>query len=136
MKRKVKLTAIDGTGFESRHVSTYYAKRSGRPRENQHESCVGSPKRASFATARVTLSWRSFRAGGRARRQALSTRADGDPLRQKKYGQRWQVETVSSMIKRTLGSALRSRKIRNQHRETHLKAITHNVMLLREWLFY
>lgn len=27
MKRQVKLAAIDGTGFESRHVSVYYAKR-------------------------------------------------------------------------------------------------------------
>lgn len=27
----------------------------------------------------------------------------------KKYGQRWQVETVNSMIKRRLGSALRAR---------------------------
>ncbi len=34
-----------------------------------------------------------------------------------KYGQRWQVETVNSMIKRLLGSALRARPYWSQCRE-------------------
>jgi len=54
----------------------------------------------------------------------------------KKYGQRWQVETVNSMVKRLLGSALRSRTTRTQNQEIHLKAITHNVMILRRQVFY
>ena len=45
----------------------------------------------------------------------------------RKYGQRWQVETVNSMIKRLLGSALRARVEANQFREIVLRAITHNV---------
>jgi hypothetical protein len=53
-----------------------------------------------------------------------------------KYGQRWQVETVNSMIKRRLGSALRARIKANQFREIILRAITHNVMIVRIQVFY
>ena len=52
------------------------------------------------------------------------------------YGQRWQVETVNSMIKRRLGSALRARVEANQFREIVLRAITHNVMIVRIRVFY
>lgn len=52
------------------------------------------------------------------------------------YGQRWQVETVNSMIKRRLGSALRARIEDNQSREMILRAITHNVMIIRIRVFY
>jgi Transposase DDE domain len=54
----------------------------------------------------------------------------------RKYGQRWQVETVNSMIKRLLGSALRARVEENQFREIVLRAITHNVMIVRLQVFY
>ena len=53
-----------------------------------------------------------------------------------RYGQRWQVETVNSMIKRRLGSALRARVEDNQFREIILRAITHNVMIVRLRVFY
>jgi hypothetical protein len=53
------------------------------------------------------------------------------------YGQRWQVETVFSMIKRNLGSALRSRSYWAQCRELLLLAITHNLaILMAVELFY
>jgi hypothetical protein len=48
-----------------------------------------------------------------------------------KYGQRWQIETVTSMIKRNLGSALRARNYRTQGREIMLRVIAHNIMILR-----
>src|SRR5262249_45150477 len=54
----------------------------------------------------------------------------------RKYGQRWQVETVNSMIKRRLGSALRARTEKSQCCEIILKAITHNVLIVRRWVFY
>ena len=55
----------------------------------------------------------------------------------KKYGQRWQVETANSMIKRLLGSALRARGYWSQCREIILRVITHNVMIvIRVHLFY
>jgi hypothetical protein len=47
-----------------------------------------------------------------------------------KYGQRWQTETVNSMIKRRLGSALRARTYWSQCREIILRVITHNVMIV------
>jgi hypothetical protein len=40
------------------------------------------------------------------------------------------------MIKRRLGSALRARKYQNQCRETVLRAITYNVMIVRIEVFY
>jgi len=48
----------------------------------------------------------------------------------KAYGQRWQSETVNSMIKRRLGSALGATGYWSQFREMFLRAITHNVMIL------
>ena len=54
-----------------------------------------------------------------------------------KYGQRWQTETVNSMIKRRLGSALRARNYWSQCREIILRIITHNVMIVaRIRVFY
>jgi Transposase DDE domain len=47
------------------------------------------------------------------------------------YGQRWQSETVNSMIKRNLGSALRARTARRRSRELMLRVVTHNLMIFR-----
>jgi transposase len=49
----------------------------------------------------------------------------------KYYGQRWQAETVNSMIKRNLGSALRARTARRRSKELLLRVVTHNVMILQ-----
>jgi hypothetical protein len=46
------------------------------------------------------------------------------------YGQRWQVETVNSMIKRNLTSALRARTARRRSKELLLRVVTHNLMIL------
>jgi hypothetical protein len=46
------------------------------------------------------------------------------------YGQRWQVETAVSMIKRRLGSAVNARSYWSQCRALMLKAIAHNVLIL------
>jgi len=46
------------------------------------------------------------------------------------YGQRWQAETVNSMIKRNLGSACRARTPSGRKKDMLLRAITHNVMIL------
>lgn len=51
---------------------------------------------------------------------------------QKLYGQRWQSETVNSMIKRNLGSALRARTTVRRRHELLLRVLTHNIMLLAE----
>ncbi len=44
------------------------------------------------------------------------------------YTQRWQAETMMSMIKRNLGSALRGR---SRYRDLTLKVLTHDVMIIR-----
>lgn len=46
------------------------------------------------------------------------------------YGQRWQVETVNSMMKRNYGSSLRAAKSERREREMKLKAVVHNLALL------
>ncbi len=193
MKRRVKLAAIDGTGFESRHVSVYYAKRKKQTTGNKGR------KRRRFPKAGIVCDCQSHvilsvvpgrgpmpddkhfkpalkKATGKAKIDTLLADAgyDGEPshvhareeygmktvipptrgrptdklpkgkwrkrmathFNKKKYGQRWQVETVNSMIKRLLGSALRARKVRMQNREMILRAITHNVMILRLKVFY
>ena len=47
------------------------------------------------------------------------------------YGQRWQIETVFSMLKRNLGSAVRARSHYSQTREIRLRVLAHNLMILR-----
>jgi transposase len=49
----------------------------------------------------------------------------------KTYGQRWQVETVFSMIKRRQGECLRATTYHAQCRAITLKALTHNILILR-----
>ena len=46
------------------------------------------------------------------------------------YGQRWQVETAISMIKRRLGSAVNAHSYWSQCRALMLKAVTHNILIL------
>lgn len=56
----------------------------------------------------------------------------------KTYGQRWQVETVFSMIKRNCGETIYARQYWAQCREMMLLVLTHNiaVLLLVNELFY
>jgi hypothetical protein len=51
-------------------------------------------------------------------------------LKQSRYGQRWQSETINSMLKRLLGSALRARSYWSRSRELNLRAITLDIMIL------
>ncbi len=43
------------------------------------------------------------------------------------YGQRWQVETVNSVVKRKFGATIRSRSLRLQRREPIIKALVYNI---------
>jgi hypothetical protein len=54
----------------------------------------------------------------------------GGSQRGKLYGQRAQVETVNSMMKRNLGDALRARTPEGRRKEQMLRAITHNLMIV------
>ena len=46
------------------------------------------------------------------------------------YGQCWQSETVNSMVKRNLGSAMRARTAVRRRHELLLRVPAHNIMLL------
>jgi hypothetical protein len=51
--------------------------------------------------------------------------------RRKLYGQRWQVETVFSMLKRRLGSVVDARSDRRRGRELLLRVLVYDLMLVR-----
>ena len=61
-------------------------------------------------------------------RRVLATKAS---RRRCGYTQRWQVETVNSMIKRNLGSALRGKTKASRTRDLRLKVLVHDLMILR-----
>jgi hypothetical protein len=48
----------------------------------------------------------------------------------KRYGLRWHVETVMSMLKRNLGARVFGRSFRSQSRELMLKMLTHNTTIV------
>jgi len=68
---------------------------------------------------------------GRWRRAMKRALATGDSRRRCGYTQRWQSETVNSMIKRNQGSALAGRTVHARKRDMALKVLTHNVMILQ-----
>jgi len=49
------------------------------------------------------------------------------------YTQRWQAETVISMVKRNLGSALAGKTANSRKRDMLLKVLTHDVMIIRRY---
>jgi len=192
MKRRVKLAAVDGTGFETRHISAYYVKR--RQKGQKHEFQTTTYTRYPYAVitcdcaSHIILAVVPSRGPGSdlpyfqpsvrqtARRVTVDTlladagfdseaahvyarqehrmktvipptrgrptakrpsgrwrRLMATRFNKKKYGQRWQVETVNSMLKRLLDSALRARHYWSQWREMFLRVLTHNVMVLWTW---
>jgi len=188
VKTKVRLAAMDGTGLESHHASTYYVQRQakgGKSWQNIHykrfpkmgivcdcashlilalvpgrgpgpdiihyqealkqslrsvgietlAADAGYDSEASHEYARHTCHVRTLippligrptdkPPAGYWRRQMKSR------LHLTRYGQRWQVETVNSMLKRLLGSALHARTYWNQQREMFLMVLTLNIMIL------
>ena len=62
-------------------------------------------------------------------RRLMRRRFKGGPDKDH-FGQRWQAETVNSMIKRNLGSACRAKTPWGRKRDMMLRAVTHNVMIL------
>jgi Transposase DDE domain len=69
--------------------------------------------------------------GGRWRRAMKRLLATKQSRKKHGYTNRWQVETVNSMIKRNQGSALAGKKAWSRRRDMLLRVITHNVMILQ-----
>lgn len=189
LKKNIALSAIDGTGFETRHISSYFVRRRAKGEPNIYQTTMYTryPKAGIITDCRThcVLAVVPERGAGpdvkhfkRAVHEAeknshlrilvADAGYDGEashvfarqkgirtiiPARigrpsttlpkgkwrkimatrfnKKLYGQRWQVETVNSMVKRVLGSALRARSYWSQCRELMVRFLTHNVMILR-----
>ena len=185
---RVRLAALDGTGFESHHASSYYVRRRAKGGESLQKTTYSRFPKAGIACdtkSHLILAivpaqgpgpdikhFRSALDQARAntRLEALAADAGYDSeashvyarevcgvrslippqigrptakppkgywrrkmkshLKQSRYTQRWQVETVNSMLKRLLGSALRARNYWSRCRELVLRAITLNLMIL------
>jgi hypothetical protein len=188
IRRRVALAALDGTGLESHHASTYDVRRRAAGGKTwQKTSYTRFPKAGILCDCRshlilavvpgrgpkpdiqhfrpaldqalsiVRIDTMTADAGydsegshvyARERRgvRTLIPPTAGRPtkklpsgywrrkmtacLRHSRYGQRWQVETVVSMLKRLLGAALRARKYWSQCREIFLRSLTLNIMIL------
>ena len=71
---------------------------------------------------------------GAERRRMFYAFQDGTPA---EYHQRWQVETVMSMVKRNIKHALSARSYHSQNKESFLIALTHNIAIaMGTHLFY
>lgn len=69
--------------------------------------------------------------GGRWRRHMKRVLATRESRRRSGYTSRWQDETINSMMKRNLSSALRGKTPASRERDMALKVITHDVMILK-----
>jgi len=69
--------------------------------------------------------------GGRWRRQMKRQLASKASRKRCLYTRRWQVETVNSMMKRNLSSALAGKTAWSRKRDMMLKTLTHDLMVLR-----
>ena len=67
---------------------------------------------------------------GRWRRHMKRVLGTKEGRKRSGYTSRWQVETVNSMMKRNLGSALGGKTARRRERDMLLKVLTHDLMVL------
>jgi hypothetical protein len=201
MGRDVALAALDSSGFETRHISSYFVRRRAKggvarnEPKTQETSYSRYPKLGivvDCATHLILSFWTGvgpgsdrphfdrclFHAWRRANVRKLAAdagydaeashevgrqdmgvktlippeigrpRKNGGPpgghwrrlmsillgtkkrRRKSGYTQRWQGETVNSMMKRNQGSALRARSDPSRNRELGLRVLTHNLGLL------
>ncbi len=191
LRAVTRLAAIDGSGFESHHISRYFVKRRQRGEKTRdiwqtmtyrrypkiglvcdcatHLILAAVPGRGPGADI-LHLDQVMVEAFGRRRMHTLLADAGYDSERsheflrsdlgirsiipagigrptarlpsgwyrrmmkqrfpKKTYGQRWQVETVFSMMKRRLGATLAAKTRWSQDRALMLKVITHNIMII------
>lgn len=111
-------------------VETLFAD-AGYDSEANHAACR---ERLGIRSTVIALNWRGSRKWPRAkyRRQMVRRfrkRREG-ARHARVYGQRWQVESVFSRLKRRLGAATAAVRWAAQRTEILLKVITHNIMLL------
>ena len=190
MKKRVSRAALDGTGFETRHISAYFVRRRAKGCKTGYQTTTytrwpaaslvcdcdshlvlavitgrgpgpddpyfqpavaqatrrirvkllladaGYDSEAAHVFARQQCGTRTLIPATRGRPTDKSLRGYWRNRMRTRfnhhcYGQRWQAETVHSMIKRTMDSALRARTYHSQSREIILRILTHNILILR-----
>ena len=187
-RKKVHLAAIDSTGLEAGHTSSYYVKRRSRGDKSYQETTykrfpklsvvcdchshlilsaitrrgpcpdvhellatlkpllsslhiktllgdAGYDSEANHCLLRDQLGIESIIPAkhGRPTHKLPKTkyrRFMKKHLDKKRYGQRWQVETVFSMIKRNLNETINAKTYWPQCREMMLLVLTHNIAIL------
>jgi transposase len=101
---------------------------------------AGYDSEANHCIARLDMNVRSWIKTGIGRRTIKKASGRYRRLMQRRligsqagrpYARRAQAETVMSMLKRNLGDSLRARKPHRRKMELMLKAITHNLMIIR-----
>lgn len=187
MRPKVALSAIDSTGFESHHVSSYFVRRKAKGGDSVQETTYTHFPKAGIVAGRSymvlavlpswgpspdILHWKSAlreaikritlrtvvadagydsEEAHRFAREDLGLRSIipnrvGRPTAKLPsgkyrrvmatrfnttlYGQRWQIETINSVIKRRLGSFLRARTYFAQMREMGLRWFAYNMLVI------
>jgi hypothetical protein len=191
--RRVRLAAMDTSGFESLHTSRYYASRRKKTGEHGRTCSVTYRRYPKLGLVCDTIShfclaarasqgprpdfgdFRPLLVEAHARAGLKTIAADagfdseanhclardelgiqslippehgrppaGEPtgryrkqmkrhLHESHYGQRWQVETVYSMIKRLSGEVVNARSYWRRCRLLLLKTLTHNISILRQY---
>jgi len=105
----------------------------GYDSEDNHELCRRDMGLASLIPPEIG---RPRKDGGppatRWRRHMKRLLATGESRRRCRYTSRWQVETVNSMMKRNLGSALGGKTARSRKRDMLLKVLTHDLMVFQQ----
>src|SRR5207237_1156161 len=123
LRLSTKPLSMDTTYFESRHVSRHYERRRAQTK------AAAGPSEAEAESREMAEAGGS--PGGRWRRHMKRLLRTKRSRRRCGYTQRWQSETVNSMVKRNLGSALRARTPQRRECEMLLRAVVHDIMLLR-----
>jgi hypothetical protein len=104
----------------------------GYDSERNHELARGDMGIASIIPPLIgRRSKRGAPPGGRWRRHMARLLRTKRGRRRCGYTQRWQAETVNSMMKRNLGSALRGKTAASRRRDLRLKVLVHDLMILR-----
>jgi len=131
--------ATTGMGADHAHFIPLLSQAKTRMSLTMALADAGYDSEANHQTARGVMRTRSLipatigRPGAGAPtghyRRLMRRRLKAGPDK-KCFGQRWQVETVNSMIKRNLGSACRARTPWGRKKDLLLRVITHNLMII------
>jgi hypothetical protein len=131
--------ATTGCGADHRHFGPLLMQAKTRMPLEVALADAGYDSEANHVRARRELGIRSLipakigrpgAAGPTGHYRRLMRRRFKNGPDKKLYGQRWQAETVNSMIKRNLGSACRARTPRGRKKDMLLRAVTHNLMIV------